>query len=485
MDGKDTMSVVFLPAYLQMNKNILLLLFTFAVIVSKLTLYEADYDLWGHLFWGTKILQGNFNWTDTYSFTAVGSKFINHEWLSEGAMAAIFNSLGESGLIIYRIILCLILFYITWKIICRYSYNLFTRCIALILAISIFGPGLSFRPQVLSYILLGTVVLGVQEEGWIFKKFGAYLLFLLFLFWTHVHGVYPVGIIVLSAALAVNYFYKKINLSQTLLIFFAAIVPTFISPYGVDQWLYVFEEATNTYARDYIPEWAAFSFQPREMSFFVGVCLSLIPIWIFRSNLFKRENLILLTITFLGITLGVTSVRHTPLFAVLGISAITLCINNLEEKFLQKSNLIKLISLATLPISILLFYRSFTIPFRIDWDSDPLPTNVVKFMKNKNIQGNVWVPLHWGSYVLYYLGDNGVKVSLDGRWTTVYPRQAKEDTINWSVYGTNGKWKKIVNQKGGDYMIVGRFNPALDEMKKDSDWHWIAEERDAILFACN
>ena len=54
-----------------------------------------DSDLWGHLRFGQAVLaSGHVISRDTYSYSAAGGVWRNHEWLSEVAMAAMFDRLG-------------------------------------------------------------------------------------------------------------------------------------------------------------------------------------------------------------------------------------------------------------------------------------------------------------------------------------------------------------------------------------------------------
>ena len=67
-------------------------------------LTRADVDLWGHLRFGLDILDsGTLESTDTYSFTSDRS-WINHEWLSEIAIAGAWLAGGASGLILLKLV---------------------------------------------------------------------------------------------------------------------------------------------------------------------------------------------------------------------------------------------------------------------------------------------------------------------------------------------------------------------------------------------
>ena len=72
-------------------------------MLSVTALTRADVDLWGHLRFGLDILDSRtLESTDTYSFTSDRS-WINHEWLSEVAIAGAWLAGGASGLILLKL----------------------------------------------------------------------------------------------------------------------------------------------------------------------------------------------------------------------------------------------------------------------------------------------------------------------------------------------------------------------------------------------
>src|SRR5690242_14875312 len=63
----------------------------------------ADPDLWGHLRFGQAVLaQGHLVLHDPYSYSAPGHLWLNHEWLSEVLMAAIYGAAGVVGLKLWK-----------------------------------------------------------------------------------------------------------------------------------------------------------------------------------------------------------------------------------------------------------------------------------------------------------------------------------------------------------------------------------------------
>src|SRR5262245_66055071 len=70
-----------------------------------LSLNVADPDLWGHVQYGRDALAHGVPSTTTYSYVAVGYPWINHEIVTEYALAIVNDCLGGTGLLIIKCLL--------------------------------------------------------------------------------------------------------------------------------------------------------------------------------------------------------------------------------------------------------------------------------------------------------------------------------------------------------------------------------------------
>src|SRR5208283_6126596 len=69
-----------------------------AIVVADSTRL-ADPDLWGHVRFGQDVLaQRRLIFYDQYSYSAPGHLFLDHEWLTDILMGAIYNAFGTVGL---------------------------------------------------------------------------------------------------------------------------------------------------------------------------------------------------------------------------------------------------------------------------------------------------------------------------------------------------------------------------------------------------
>lgn len=89
------------------------------LVVARFPDVRADPDPWWHVKTGLDILSaGSIPSLDTFSYTAQGVAWINHEWLSDVAFAALFRLAGDAGLTLGRTLvlvsLCIVLLRLLW-----------------------------------------------------------------------------------------------------------------------------------------------------------------------------------------------------------------------------------------------------------------------------------------------------------------------------------------------------------------------------------
>ena len=119
----------------------------------------ADPDLWVHMLTGQTILRtGHIPRFDTYSYSAAGLPWHNHEWLSQVALAFFYAHLGVFGLKLLKI-LC------STVIICALAIGISAtgasgrvQRLTLILSAVALATQMQFRPQLFSFMLLSVMM---------------------------------------------------------------------------------------------------------------------------------------------------------------------------------------------------------------------------------------------------------------------------------------------------------------------------------------
>ena len=118
----------------------------------------ADPDLWGHVQYGVDVLEmGEISETTSYSFTAEGYRWINHENLSEIIMAITVEHFGTTGLLLGKFLLSLLVIGLLVWCNLRQGVSLAATGLMAMLVAWNLGYHWSFRPQLSSFVWFTTV----------------------------------------------------------------------------------------------------------------------------------------------------------------------------------------------------------------------------------------------------------------------------------------------------------------------------------------
>jgi hypothetical protein len=107
------------------------------------------------------------------------------------------------------------------------------------------------------------------------------------------------------------------------------------------------------------------------------------------------------------------------------------------------------------------------------------PSRAVAFLAHNAAQGNLYNPLGWGGYLLWHL-PRQIKISIDGRSSTVYPREVLADTYRFYA---NEASPELPLTKGADFVLVEAVNPMVRSMNTDPRWSVVYKDKEAVLYA--
>jgi len=415
--------------------------------------WASDPDLWWHLFFGKFALQGNLERIDRFSFTASGSPFINHEWLSEAFFAGAFQTFGEVGLIALKTCIALLIIYIAWWSI-RPERSLL-RGIFGALILTVLTPGISFRPQIFSYLLMAAIPIVAKSR----IGFSPLTYLIIFAIWANLHGAWPFGLLILAVQ------FRTLS-SRSILCVLLAILGTLINPYGFGLWEYIYRELTNPVAQQFISEWRSFSFKPREMPFGILVCFAVF------AAVSERRNFQNCLPSLAGAILGFMSIRHSPILAITLLS-ICSCPLTLADKFKFTNTRV--------PES-LLFVASLLILFQIPF-SRGMTSGEERYPTQQTVEAiksscpTIWNPLHFGGFLVYHTAPQ-TAVSIDGRFSTLYPHEVI--AAHQEFDSSTDTDRKIQLAGTANCAIFEKPYPEADAFLKTGDWILLTEDAASI-----
>jgi hypothetical protein len=164
----------------------LVLLLGLAAFVLPALSPGPDADVWWHLRAGNDFLAGRpGTFVESWSFTAAGTPWVNHEWLAE-VFFALAARAGDGGVVALAALLMLGTGLLVARAAAREKLPLPVIAVALALAPLVMGDRVVPRPQLFSYVLLALTLerFGAARRG----EASWWWLPAIQLLWTNLHG---------------------------------------------------------------------------------------------------------------------------------------------------------------------------------------------------------------------------------------------------------------------------------------------------------
>lgn len=461
-----------------------------------LALNGADPDLWGHVQYGRDLFRHGFPLTSTYNYTVVGYRWVNHENLSEVALACGLDHLGPTGMMLVKtglgwLVLGLIIRH-GW----RQKAGYFSICLVVLLTAVNLAYFWSFRPQLLTgvcYTLMIAVLTdrfaqwsNYCESRWIWLQgwnrttkvpgYGdpqargelcsnlmqtltasdlrkLWWLIPIMIVWTNSHGGFVAGLCILFVYFGCRILelLADVGWSGAPLLIRLAILPimivvaTLVNPYGVGlyQWLlYSLGKPRPEIVEWQPPGWAELNLLP----------FYLLLIMIGSSFLLSRRkpdgtHIIILLLIFWQTCLHLRHLLFLAIaFAFWGLPHVDgLCRRFRVETMLNDfflaigqrrwgriGSIIVLACLFVLTVGQLYSRMS-----ELRVDRRLFPVAAVEYLAEQQVKGRMVVTFNWAQYVISALGAeterDGVLVSFDGRFRTCYPQEIVDMNLDFML----------------------------------------------------
>jgi len=465
----------------------------------------CDPDLWGHLRFGQEMLSsGHIAWRDPYSYSASGHLWLNHEWLTELIMGALYNHLNVFGLKLMKLgCTALVIFFIAAAESEAGAPTLIQFAILLIAAVTI-APQVQFRPQVFTFALLSALIYLLARETY-GRGARLWLAIPMLALWANLHGGFIIGIATLAtytaASIAQNIYkdiYDRRRAERALrlgAITALAILATLATPYGIGTWRSVLHALFNPYTHIVVIDWQPLlsslvknSGSVAIRAFYLALAVALmaamlvsfiltpswddLPLVIVAAVMSMAAFLAVRNITVAVIAICAPLAHHLPLALERRWPAIR--DDPGASRPASRANQVILAILA-----LLIFWRGNFFSNRLT-SVDPYPVSASAFMKDHGIKGNVLGLFGWGEYLIWHLAPDS-KVFMDGRYDTVYPKDVVKDFLlfNFDQSGAEA----AIDKYPTDYVLIAPDTGARKLMDSRKDWTLVYSDAAARLYA--
>jgi tetratricopeptide (TPR) repeat protein len=393
----------------------------------------TDTDLWYHLSGGGYFWQNGTITRDAFfSYITPPKSWYNYYWLFQAVVYKIFQWTDYYGLIALR---CL-LYFLTALFICLsfvrrhenrtellFGLFLFVAC-----AIVILGRELAVRPHLFSYLFI-CVFLYILE----FKRDNIWLLPLLGIFWSNVHGIeYPVMFLIVFAYLAEIYWrqFRKIQTGDAIeqkgkwlliSVFYTifmtpGVIELVQTPFSVSfqsaayQHLYVMELLP-------IPFRNLFIFAPISVQGLIASLQNLIVLLaaaFLLIGLWKRKLRLSHAILFIGALLLLAKhARFACEFTLLSIPLLRQGVHMIAERIKVPRRVVDLsLPIVAVLLPLLVFHSKMGNRPAYPFSPSNLPTGVVRFLNQHAPGGKILNEPNTGGYLPWAL-DKKFKIYMD------------------------------------------------------------------------
>lgn len=426
-------------------------------------------DLWFHLAAGRLIVDERaIPRTDSWSFTAAGQPWHNHEWLSDVIFEVWARAFGVNALVYWQWALIVASFLILFRVLARLSGSFPWSFLLTALAVVVAAPFFDTRPHLYSLFFYAILL-----QQMLLRPSPSRMLPLLFVLWINLHGGAVFGLIVLTLGLACSALFpgpdeapgRRAHLLRLGGLWAACVLACMVNPFGVGALAYPFKLAlasdspSRTTLTEWLPPFIPGGIQsplyPWAIGLFAAGALALPFIGAFRKQ--KRIAWLSLALGALTLAMSLQSRRFIPLFAV----SHTLVVGLAGAWFLESSPLRRLATQRRLQIAAALLAlmaglarlaplpltpRAFSLLARAEW----MPVDVLNFVEANRLEGRVFAYFLWAGYI-HYRTAGRLQVFIDPRSETVFDPRTQMRYMQ--VHSLQPGWDGVLNASGANYVL--------------------------------
>ena len=488
-----------------------LLLATLLVVATIALSSLTVFDFWWYLASGQRILATrSVPTTDPFSYTAEGRPWINHMWATQVLFTLLWERWGRLALIGLKTATVVATFGVVLATMrARGVHPLMASAITLLAA----WTGAEFwhaRPQTFTYLFVA-ILLWLLRAGWEHRLLGLALVPPLVALWVNLHAGFVMAFVVIGTVGLGTALPLLLDLERrgagwrvvalTGLLGISAGAASLLNPFGVRAILFPLEVVRSTPFMTSTIEWFPpnfhhGSFRPLEL-----MLLLLFPAFAWgRGQLRVADVGLVLVLAHLGLT----SVRHVPLFAIVAAPPLAAALQEVLTKTRRidwagirdglrrrMPSLAPALTAPSAPIvagAVLLLTAVSahwagmaqvpTNPLRLDLNEGRYPEQTMAFIRENQLPRQLFSVYAWGGYELWRLYPE-YRMFMDGR-THVYGPDVLKDFLD--VVNVSPRWQGVLDRWQVQTILALRPSPLSETLRAQGGWWPVFTERDAVVF---
>ncbi|MCC7008012.1 MAG: hypothetical protein IT184_04285 [Acidobacteria bacterium] len=442
------------------------------LVLTTALVTPADADLWGHLRFGLDILaSGDARQRDQYSF-ASDRPWVNHEWLTELAIAAVYRAGGPGALIAMKLAIVGACLWMVWHHYRRAGASVDIAVFAMALAFTgTYWRTHTIRPQLFS-VLLMSVLLALMRRAERGRSTSLLLVPPLMALWANLHGGWIVGAGVFGVWASLGIVDSTLPLRSRAARAAAALLAvtaTLATPEGVELWRFL--ATTVRLGRDDIQEWSSTLSSPIALGVPWLAAAGTAAWAAYRTRTRRLDRLVL------AVLLAIASFRVSRLDAFFALAIVFLWSDEIVAAWPRRrlawprlaapQIAVAMAAVGVMAMPVAGIARPFAgcLTMAGDWLPEP---DAVRFAHANRLRGRMLTWFDWGEYAIWHLGPD-LKVSFDGRRETVF----SADTIasHRRFYAGDDKGWDLLDRLQPDYIWLPRHLPVVPQLERRG---WVA-----------
>lgn len=404
---------------------------------------------------------GVYPWCDTFSFTAQGQLWLNHEWLAECGMYLVYQALGFEGLHALRIVLLFVVFWMGARsaVLLGASEPAAATAAGLALLNAQWRFFFDVRPYLFTYLGLALTMLFALR--WIAGGRALWLVGLvpLYALWANLHSGVLAGLAMLTIFGFGSLPTSRVHARGLALAVAGCAAACLLNPFGRHILTFPFQFFGATIWAAGLNEWARTDLLGAQWCVAVYLVFGLMAAWVER----RRLGLPMLLVTLAFGALSCAAWRHVPLFAIVSIPAIGLLTQRVVGFVGIKTpgkRLTRRLSWATLVMGLgaLLWLLRDADLGRLSLEERFFPIDAVRFLEANPLPGRIYNAYGWGGYIAWKLGPR-YRVFMDGRANTLYASEVYVDYLRIDAGAPD--WRELLDRYAVGTVMLNEWERSL------------------------
>lgn len=447
-------------------------------------------DFWWQAKTGELIVRsGRIPSRDVFSWTAAGNPWVVHEWLTEVLFYWMLEALPRPILLVYKsglaCIACALVLVRAW----RRSGSLPFSLGATLLAALVVRNFADLRPQMLTFVLLSGLLLGLDEYRSGRWRFLPWALPPLFILWANLHGAVVVGLILLGLWVAGEWIGSRlldepgVGLRALTAGAVASAVAVFLNPNGFHVYAYPFQVLGHPEVQDYISEWFSPNFHdPAYRPFELMLLLLLGAVaqaWRGKESgerIPVGETLVLLAMTHAALI----AQRNTAPFALAaapviaaGAASVWRALHLGVLRTRMQLPAVRIASAASLCVAlaaVAVYQAPRAAPAQwVDRSigMSTFPAEAVDWMRRGSWPGRLYNDYVWGGYLIWELHPDR-PVFIDGRAEVYYPNKVFDDEMK--LFRVAPGWQEALRRRGVEVVLTDKKGALAEALRTSPEW---------------